>query len=93
MVVHTFNHSTQEVDVGSLVYRACFRVARATQKKPCLKKKNLADYVVYLSPGLGVINSMEMRISRQAVLLFHTVLSSTLTGLGSPDVIGQGSVL
>jgi hypothetical protein len=40
MVVYTFNLSTQEVETGrsefefSLVYRASFRTARATQREP-----------------------------------------------------------
>jgi hypothetical protein len=45
MVAHTFNPSTQEAEAGrslefkaSLVYRASSRTARATQRKPVLRK-------------------------------------------------------
>jgi hypothetical protein len=42
LMVHPFNHSTQEAEVGgfeaSLVYRANSRTARATKRKTCLEK-------------------------------------------------------
>jgi hypothetical protein len=38
VVVHAFNPSTWEAE-ASLVYRVCFRTARATQRNPVLKTK------------------------------------------------------
>lgn len=48
MVVHAFDHSTQEAETyesltefkASLVYKGNFRTVRATQKNPQKKKKN-----------------------------------------------------
>jgi hypothetical protein len=44
VVVHTFNLSSKEVEVGraeaSMLYRASFRIAPTTQRNPVSKNKN-----------------------------------------------------